>query len=53
MDKEEVTLKMTLKVDPKYASHIDPKDYLETVEQRINRALGFRGQVTRIQQVVR
>ncbi len=45
MDKKEITVKVTLELDEKWVSNLSPEELVEHVKQRVNRSLGFRGQV--------
>ncbi|MEE9400549.1 MAG: hypothetical protein V3V32_00870 [Dehalococcoidia bacterium] len=47
MSNKEVTLRVTLVLDEKWASHLTRDELAEYVKERLNSSLGFRGQVKR------
>ena len=44
----EVKLRMTLKLDEKWASNFTQEELAEYLKDRLNSSLGFRGQVRRL-----
>ncbi|TET14066.1 MAG: hypothetical protein E3J81_07375 [Dehalococcoidia bacterium] len=47
MSNKEVTLRVTLVLDEKWASHLTRGELAEYIKERLNSSLGFRGQVKR------
>lgn len=47
MSNSEVTLRVTLMLDEKWASHLTRDELAEYIRERLNSSLGFRGQVKR------
>ncbi len=47
MSNSEVTLRVTLMLDEKWASHLTREELAEYIRERLNSSLGFRGQVKR------
>lgn len=47
MSNKEVTLRVTLVLDEKWASHLTRDELAEYIKERLNSSLGFRGQVKR------
>lgn len=47
MSNNEVTLRVTLTLDEKWASHLTQDELAEYIRERLNSSLGFRGQVKR------
>jgi hypothetical protein len=47
MSNNEVTLRVTLRLDEKWASHLTREELAEYIKERLNSSLGFRGQVRR------
>ena len=47
MSNNEVTLRVTLELDEKWASHLTREELAEYIRERLNSSLGFRGQVKR------
>ena len=47
IDKEQITFKVTLDLDKKWASHLTRDELAEYIKERLNSSLGFRGQVKR------
>ena len=53
MENKQITLKVTLEFDEKWASNFTREELLEYLEERLNYSLGFRGEVKRIRIVSR
>ncbi len=47
MSNSEATLRVTLALDEKWASHLTREELAEYIRERLNSSLGFRGQVKR------
>jgi len=47
MSNNKVTLRVTLELDEKWASHLTREELAEYIKERLNSSLGFRGQVKR------
>ena len=47
MSNNKVTLRVTLELDEKWASHLTREELAEYIRERLNSSLGFRGQVKR------
>jgi hypothetical protein len=47
MGNKEVTLRVTLVLDEKWASHLTRDELADYIKERLNSSLGFRGQVKR------
>ncbi len=47
MSNKEVTLRVTLTLDEKWASHLTTDELAEYIKERLNSSLGFRGRVKR------
>ena len=47
MSNSEVTVRFTLSLDEKWASHLTREELAEYIKERLNSSLGFRGQVKR------
>ena len=47
IDKEQITFKVTLDLDKKWASHLTRDELAEYIKERLNSSLGFRGRVKR------
>jgi len=47
MSNSEVTVRVTLQLDEKWASHLTREELAEYIKERLNSSLGFRGQVKR------
>lgn len=47
MSNNEVTFRVTLELDEKWASHLTREELAEYIKERLNSSLGFRGQVKR------
>ena len=50
-DKNQITFKVTLDLDKKWASHLTRDELAEYIKERLNSSLGFRGQVKRFRLV--
>ena len=51
MSNSEVTFRLTLTLDEKWASHLTREELAEYIKERLNSSLGFRGQVKRFRLV--
>ena len=47
MDKSEITFKVTLKLDEKWASNREQEEVVESIKDRFDTCLGFRGGIKR------
>jgi len=47
MPKSEITFKVTLKLDEKWASNRSQDEIIESIKDRFNTSLGFRGGIKR------
>ena len=47
MPKSEITFKVTLKLDEKWASNRSQEEIVESIKDRMNTSLGFRGGIKR------
>ena len=45
MGKREITVKVTLELDPKWASNLSPEEVVEYVKSRLSSSLGFKDQL--------
>jgi hypothetical protein len=45
MGKKEITFKVTLELDEKWASNLSWQEVMEHIQEKVDRSLGFRGQV--------
>ena len=52
IDREQITFKVTLDLDKKWASHLTRDELAEYIKERLNSSLGFRGQVKRFRLVL-
>ena len=50
-DKNQITFKVTLDLDKKWASHLTRDELAEYIKERLNSSLGFRGRVKRFRLV--
>ena len=48
MDENEITLRITLKLDEKWATNHSEKDLVEHVKHSLNYIMGFRGELKRL-----
>lgn len=48
MDNNEITVKVTLKLDEKWASDLSKKELIEFIRSKLSTSLGFRGQVAKV-----
>ena len=48
MDENKITLRVTLVLDEKWASHLTRDELVEYIKERLNSSLGFRGNVKRL-----
>jgi hypothetical protein len=48
MDENKITLRVTLVLDEKWASHLTRDELAEYIKERLNSSLGFRGNVKRL-----
>ena len=48
VDKKGTRLTLTIEVNEKWAEHLSREDVLETLKNRVEFALGFRGKVKRV-----
>jgi hypothetical protein len=53
MNNSELTLKMTLALDQKWANNHSQEDLIEFIEHSFNTTLGFRGEIKRLRVVAR
>lgn len=53
MAKHEITVKVTLNLDDKWASNQDKDKLMEAVRQRMEHSLGFRGRIKKFKLVSR
>ena len=51
IDREQITFKVTLDLDKKWASHLTRDELAEYIKERLSSSLGFRGQVKRFRLV--
>jgi len=52
MDNKQITVKVTLELDPKWASNLTREEVVEYIKSRLSSSLGFRGQVKKFSVVV-
>jgi hypothetical protein len=45
MDNKQITVKVTLELDQKWASSLSPEEVVEYIKSRLNSSLGFKGQL--------
>jgi hypothetical protein len=53
MAKKEITVKVTLNLDDKWASNQDKDELLEAIRKRMDYSLGFRGRIKKFKLVAR
>jgi hypothetical protein len=53
MNNDQITLKMTLALDKKWASNHSQDDLIEFIEHSFNTTLGFRGEIKKVRVVTK